>query len=126
MSERAGTRPPCHGREIIPLPNNRGGSLRRLTTQVAKLRRAGKLKEYDAIIREQLAEGVVEPAPSQPVGKEFYMPHRAVIKESAESTKLRVVYDCSARGREGAPSLNDCLDPGPALQNKLWNVLVHG
>ena len=26
------------------------------------------------IIREQLAEGVVEPAPPQPVGREFYMP----------------------------------------------------
>lgn len=54
------------------------------------------------------------------------MPHRAVVKESAETTKLRVVYDCSARGGKGLPSLNDCLEPGPALQNKLWDVLVRG
>ena len=47
------------------------------------------------------------------------MPHHAVIKESAETTKLRVVYDCSARGEKGSPSLNDCLEPGPTLQNKL-------
>ena len=109
-----------------PLPNNRAGSLRRLTTQVTKLRRAGKVEEYDAIIKEQLAEGVVELAPDQPVGREFYMPHRAVIRETAESTKMRVVYDCSARAAAGVPSLNDCLHPGPALQNKLWNVLVRG
>ena len=109
-----------------PLPSNREGSLRRLRTQVTKLRHVGKLKEYDQIIKDQLEEGVVELAPRQPVGREYYMPHRAVIKESAETTKLRVVYDCSARGEKGSPSLNDCLEPGPALQNKLWDVLVRG
>lgn len=93
---------------------------------MAKLRRDGKLQNYDAIIREQLAEGVVEPPPQQAVGREFYMPHRAVIKEQAESTKLRVVYDCSARAANGEPSLNDCLNPGLVLQNKLWDVLIRG
>ena len=86
----------------------------------------GKLGEYDTIIRDQLAEGVVEPAPLQVTGKEFYMPHRAVIRETAETTKMRVVYDCSARGAKEAPSLNNCLEPGPALQNKIYDVLVHG
>ena len=80
------------------LPSNREGSLRRLRTQVAKLRQMGRLQEYDEIIQDQLKEDVVEPAPSEPVGREYYMPHRAVIKDSAETTKLRVVYDCSARG----------------------------
>ena len=106
------------------LPNNKSGSLGRLNSQVAKLHRAGKLEEYDAIIKEQLAERMVEPAPEPAVGREFYMPHRAVIKEKAESTKLRVVYDCSARAANGEPSLNDCLNSGPVLQNKLWEVLV--
>ena len=108
------------------LPSNREGSLRRLRTQIAKLRQVGRLQEYDEIIQDQLKEGVVEPAPSEPVGREYYMPHRAVIKDNAETTKLRVVYDCSARGGKGLPSLNDCLEPGPALQNKLWDVLVRG
>jgi len=35
----------------------------------------GKLGEYDTIIWDQLTEGVVEPAPLQATGKEFYMPH---------------------------------------------------
>ena len=56
-----------------PLPTNKESSLRRLHTQLLKLCRIGKLGEYDAIIRDQLAEGVVEPAPSQAIGKEF--PH---------------------------------------------------
>ena len=52
------------------------------------------------------------------------MTHRAVIRDNAESTKLRVVYDCPARAASGKPSLNDCLNSGPILQHKLWDVLV--
>ena len=46
------------------------------------------------------------------------------MKPGAESTKVRIVYDASARAYSGAPSLNECLNPGPSLQNKLWDVLV--
>ena len=56
--------------------------------------------------------------------REFYIPHKPVVRESAETTKLRVVYDVSARTHSGAPSLNECLNPGPPLQNQLWSVLV--
>ena len=100
--------------------------MRRLHNQVSKLRRMGKLEEYHEIIQNQLKEGVVEPAPVKPIGREFYMPHRAVIRETAETTKLRVVYDCSAHGEKGAASLNDCLETGPSLQNKIYDVLVRG
>ena len=44
--------------------------------------------------------------------------------ESAETTKLRVIYNASARAHFGAPSLNECLNPGPPLQKQLWSVLV--
>ena len=44
-----------------------------------------------------------------------------VIRETAETTKLRVVYDASAKANEKAPSLNDCLNPGLALKNKLMH-----
>lgn len=54
---------------------------------------------------------------------EFYIPHKAVVHDTAE-TKLHTVYDASARANSGAPSLNECLNPGPPLQNQLWNVLV--
>ena len=69
-------------------------------------------------------EGVVETAPSAAMGKEFYLPHRAVARENAETTKLRVVYDASAHAHNDAPSLNDCLHAGPPLQNQLWSVLT--
>ena len=57
-------------------------------------------------------------------GREFYIPHRAVIRENAETTKMRIVYDASARANDTAPSLNECLDAGLLLQNQLWKVLV--
>ena len=38
---------------------------------------------------------------------------------------MRIVYDASARETRDSPSLNDCLYPGPPLQNKLWDVLLH-
>ena len=107
-----------------PLPSNRDGSLPRLHSLVKKLQRTGMLNNYDAVIQEQLIEGVVEPAPDEASGREFYLPHRAVVRESAETTKLRVVYDASARAHDKAPSLNECLHTGPPLQNKLWSVLV--
>ena len=81
------------------------------------------LSEYDAVISEQLEQGVVEKAPEKVEGKEFYLPHRAVVRE-AETTKLRIVYDAPTRAHSNAPSLNECLHAGPQLQNKLWSVLI--
>ena len=106
------------------LPNNYDGSICRLHSLVRKLRRTNMLSDYDAVIRNQLASGIVKKAPEQVSGKEFYIPHRPVVKESSETTKLRIVYDASARASDDTPSLNECLHAGPPLQNKLWSVLV--
>ena len=40
------------------------------------------------------------------------------VKYITKSTKLRVVYDASIKSESGF-SLNDCLEKGPPLQNKL-------
>ena len=112
-----------HGHE--PLPNNKQGSLRRLGNLGNKLQREPNLlARYDDVIQDQLATRIVERVTSEPVGREFYIPHKPVIRESAESTKLRIVYDASAKANEKSPSLNDCLETGPSLQNLLWDVLV--
>ena len=54
--------------------------------------------------------------------KEFFLPHRPVIRQNAESTKLIVVCDVSAKTESGY-SLKDRLEKGPSLQNKLWDIL---
>ncbi len=107
-----------------PLPSNKTGSLRRLPQLNNKLQRIDLTEKYAEVIEQQKSEGIVETAPGPPTGKEFYIPHKPVIRTEAESTKLRIVYDASARENSQAPSLNDCLYAGPPLQNRLWNVLV--
>ena len=109
-----------------PLPNNKERSLRRLACLVRKLEKTKSIGDYNAIIQEQLADGIVERAPNTVQGREFYIPHKGVVRETAESIKLRIVYDASARTWDSAPSLNECLNTGPPLQNKLWSVLVRG
>ena len=81
------------------MPNNKTGSLKRLASLVQRLKRNSKLVDYDVIILQQLEEGVVEEAEVPAQVKEFYIPHKAVIRESSETTKMRIVYDASARAK---------------------------
>ena len=106
------------------VPSNKENSLRRLQKLNRKLECDCLTKDCDDIIKEQLAEGVIEKAPPISQPKEFYIPHKSVIRKSAETTKMRIVYDASSRATPNSPSLNDCLYPGPVLQNKLWDILI--
>ena len=80
-----------------PLPSHKNGSLRRLTSLVRKLERQDLTNKYSEVIEEQNAAGVVESAEKSAVGREFYIPHKPVVRAEAEATKLRVVYYVSAR-----------------------------
>ena len=76
-------------------------------------------------MKEQINEGILEMVPEKPTGEIIhYIPHQAVIKENAESTKMRVVYDCSARKDAQSPSLNDCLEVGPSMQPLIFDILI--
>ena len=97
-----------------PLPSNEVGSIRRLGNLVRKLRSQGTIERYNQVIQDEIEAGIVERVSGPVTGnREFYIPHKPVVRESAETTKLRVVYDASARAHSGAPSLNECLNPGP-------------
>ena len=67
---------------------------------------------------------MIELAPDEASKKEFYLPHKAVVKREAESTKLRIVYDASLKESNHHRSLNDCPYPGPPLQTLLWSILA--
>ena len=106
-----------------PIPTNKQGSLRRLENLQRKLKRQEIEDEYRKIIEEQ-KDGVVEAADGEAQGVEYYIPHKPVVREDAETTKIRIVYDASAKASPETPSLNDCLNTGPPTQNKLWNILM--
>ena len=75
-----------------------------------------KLKMYNDVIIDQEKHGFIErvTSPEPTVGKCNYIPHHAVLKESA-TVPIRVVYDCSCRQSLVHPSLNDCLLAGPPI-----------
>ena len=52
------------------------------------------------------------------------LPHHCVIKDASSTTKLRVVFDASAKSASGV-SLNDRLMDGPQkLQKDLFGILI--
>ena len=94
----------------------------RLYSLTKNLIRTNKLGEYDKIIQEQINEGIIEKVSETKTsekGKEFYLPHRPVIRESAETTKIRIVYNASAKPNKDSASLNECLETSSLLQNSL-------
>ena len=101
-----------------PLKDNREGSLRRLSVLRNRPEKRELTEHYDSVIKKQIEQGIVEEAPKQAKGIDFYIPHKEVIRENAVTTKLRVVYDASAKPSPQDPSLNDCLYPGPAFDGR--------
>ena len=67
------------------------------------------------------AAGAPTPTYNLPV---YYLPHHGVVQQDSQTTKLRIVYDGSARALGDLYSLNDCLETGPNYILKLLNILV--
>ena len=83
------------------------------------------LREYNAIIQQQLKAGIVEVVESKndlSSDRIHYLPHHAVFRRDKETSKLRVVYDVSAK--EQGPSLNEALYTGPKFYQKIFDILL--
>ena len=64
------------------LPNNKAGSLARLGKLVQKLERKPELfQQYCEIIKDQEKQGIIEKVTQEPEGREFYLPHKPVVRE---------------------------------------------
>ncbi|XP_065195843.1 uncharacterized protein LOC135827242 [Sycon ciliatum] len=83
------------------------------------------LRHYDQTIRDQHASGIIEEVPNAvPTGPVHYLPHQCVQRQASTTTKLRIVYDASAKTNKDGNSLNDCLHSGPSLLPDLGGILV--
>lgn len=113
--------------EGIPeVPDNRELALGRLKSCVTKLRNKPELfKKYDDVIKDQLCKGVIEKVDQYKTdGCVHYLPHHAIIKPDKATTKLRVVYDASAKTKADNKSLNESLYRGPVMIQDLCGMLI--
>ena len=125
----------CHGKYEVGVPwipgaelvnTNEEPSRKRLKSIERKLSHDGELrKDYEDIVKDKLHQGIIEPAPVEPTGpRVFYMPHKPVVREQARSSKVRMVFDASAKPHPLANSVNECMYTGPPLQPLLWDILI--
>lgn len=124
------------GRFIVPLPRrtgvkplreSRSQALRRYMQLEHSLLKKGQFAQLDYVMREYLYLGHAESVPAEDLQKPhemvFYLPIHAVYKASSSTTKVRAVFDASAKTTSGI-SLNDCLLTGPTVHSSLIDVLL--
>lgn len=106
------------------LPVNLGLACGRLSNLVKRLDDE-TLKAYDSVLKEQLKAGIIEVVNEDSLPMDHpvhYLPHHCVLKND-KATKLRIVYDASAKTKECA-SLNECLYRGPLMLEDLTGLLI--
>ena len=111
------------GRFVVPLPKrpdarpigeSRSQAVRRFLALESSLHRKDKFCEVDTVVQEYLTLGHAEVVPIEDTDKDpsavFYLPMHVVYKDSSTTTKVRAVFDVSAKSAPGV-SLNDitCL-----------------
>ena len=86
-----------------------------------------RFQDVDSVIQEYFYMNHAELVPPQDLSKVdskmFYLPIHVVRKESSSSTKIRAVFDASAKSTSGI-SLNDLLMVGPTVHPQLVDVLI--
>ncbi|XP_066956312.1 uncharacterized protein [Macrobrachium rosenbergii] len=112
---------------IDDLKNNEKLARKRLENLNLKFVKTPGLRErYDEVFEEYEKDDIIEEVPHSEISSVYpvyYLPHRPVIRESSNSTKVRPVFDASAVSYNGI-SLNDCLECGPSLNPDLVEVLI--
>lgn len=56
--------------------------------------------------------------------KQHYIPRHPVITPTKTTTKVRIVYDASAKANKNNCSLNECLYRGPVMLENLSGLLL--
>lgn len=89
-------------KSAIQLSDHFDMSLRRLRSTMRRLEgNPEQLEQCDAIISEQEKLGIIEKVPAaDTINKPellHYLPHSCVVKADSENTKLRIVFDGSAK-----------------------------
>ncbi|CAG2200378.1 unnamed protein product [Mytilus edulis] len=114
--------------EIETLNDNKELAYGRYRSLLHRLRNKPELFEnYDKIINEQCEKGIIEKVDVTNKHEDHithYIPHHAVVDSTKPTTKVRIVYDASAKTRDDNKSLNNCLYRGPVMLKDLCGLLL--
>ena len=80
-------------------------------------------EDYNKNFEDQLRAGIIEKVRGEQV-KRYYIPHQAVLTPNKATTKLRVVFDASAKCSKSQQSLNEALLRGPVLLPDICGILI--
>ncbi len=109
------------------LGESRSQALRCLKTNEQSLLKKGMWQQFQDVVKEYMDLGHAEPVPDNelklPDSRVYYMPMHSVVKQSSSTTKLRVVFDASAKTSSGH-SFNDTLAVGPTLYPPITDILM--
>ncbi len=100
-------------------------AISRLLSNERSLSSKDKLQAFQVVVSEYLSLDHAEVIPSSELHLKphCYLPVHGVFKETSTTTKVRAVFDASAKSSTGV-SLNDTLLAGPNLYPPLTNVLI--
>jgi len=107
------------------LGNNYDMALSRLKNTEKRLKKDPVIGQaYSETISEYVKKGYITKVPEneQKLSPSWYLPHFPVVRLDKETTKVRIVFDASAKN-DGV-CLNDVIHAGPKLQNELFDVLL--
>ena len=121
------------GRYVVALPFRSTTKTLGESKQIALKRLGGLQKrferdiefrqQYSSVIQEYLELNHMSLINIPQDEESFYLPHHGVIKDSSSTTKLRVVFNASAKSSSGV-SLNDVLMVGPTIQDDLFSLII--
>uniref|UniRef100_A0AC34GU52 Integrase catalytic domain-containing protein n=1 Tax=Panagrolaimus sp. ES5 TaxID=591445 RepID=A0AC34GU52_9BILA len=97
------------------LQSNAGVAIARLRSSAKKIAEDPEFaQQAQSMIADQKKRGTIELAPKLPQGKVVhYLPHHPVFTPEKTTTKVRMVFDGSAKPSTDELCLNDCLFRGP-------------
>ncbi|KAL9989289.1 hypothetical protein ACROYT_G003822 [Oculina patagonica] len=113
--------------ESPSLPTNYELAMGRLRSLLNRpMRNPEHLTKYDAVIQDQLQKGIIEVVPDEDSANtlKHYIPHHEIVTPEKTTTKIRIVFDASAKTRKGSQSLNESLHRGPIILEDLCGLLM--
>ncbi|UYV69517.1 hypothetical protein LAZ67_6003885 [Cordylochernes scorpioides] len=85
------------------IPSNKDLAENQLRSVRRKLEEVGDMKEYGQIFEEWMKQGIIEYAREDKLDGVHYLPHRPVYKRNSQTSRIRPVFNASARKRDKAP-----------------------